>query len=741
MKKLLTFLFLCTVAFFSCKHKSKENIAEPIKDAPNANLFSILFSQKGSLVASFEGYIEDELNVEPFYPPSSDVPLLCRVTTTTKTGRVFFNDDVDSKNTASFTSLNADKTIIITSKDGKRDKEFTKRYRIKVSLPELNSPSSEDNLVVNVLGFVAGSNIRGVKIECFSQDSLISEKTTDSNGNAYFKLEPSKYYDFVASKKGRAESRVQHFFLDSTSSMQKLIMISRKKAVGFKTIAPKMRDIRIGNAEDNPTNMQKLQDNAVLDLALLSNKGIFVETISPSGKYIPNKAEHGENNFGLMIGIGHRYSSVDSLNIVFKPEPKAFEDGKLSKKEGDAIVQRYFLPFTDIAGISGEETIYITFYDIGGNRGEYQKKVNIKGNIENKVGNANIITRFEAETRRFPKALNTFGIGHHNGLETACNVVFSFDVSKEYINGIEVYRREKKDTNGIGDNWEKIITRIYPEPFSGTKINNKGKTERVFKIVDDIGDVEEGKTYQYKIAVIIKKEGLSSDEGKFFSPVATLSILPAFGLKLKNPSHYEKVKFGSIQNMSFSFNVSNTNLLKKENSDYFIFGLLILDNETWQSGKTNREGLRYAIKVRYYFDKDSSKKLELIDRNSGKWKEYNKFLGADALNIHELITFSEEGNVVISSKLLNIGDFNMAGGLPLKKCLTFGNMYYWDVGDFGSDYIGTLDDKAAFFAKEVALQDSKTGTSIEGLSVSYSIGNGKREGSALNGRFAFSVVE
>ena len=197
----------------------------------------------------------------------------------------------------------------------------------------------------------------------------------------------------------------------------------------------------------------------------------------------------------------------------------------------------------------------------------------------------------------------------------------------------------------------------------------------------------------------------------------------------------------SLQNMNFSFNISNINLLKKENSDYFIFGLLILDNETWQSGKTNREGVRYAIKIRYYFDKDSSKKLELMDRNSGKWKDYTNFLGADTLNIHELITFSEDGSVVISEKLLNVGDFNMVGGSSLKKCLTFGNMYYWDVIDFGSDYVGTFDDRPAFFAKEESLKDSKTGSDVEGFSISYSMGNNKREGSALNGRFAFTVVE
>jgi len=739
MKKLWTFLFLCIIVFFSCKHKNKDNVVEPIKDVPNANLFSISFSQKGSLIASFEKHIESELEVELLYPLSSDAPLLCKVVTRTKTGSVFFNDDEDSKKNASFTSLSADKTIIITSKDGKKDEELIEKYKIKVVLPEIATPSTDDNLVVNVLGFVGGSNVRGVKVECFNQGSLMSEKTTDSNGNAYFKLEAGKHYDFVASKKGRAQTRVQNFFLEATSNMRRLIIISRKRAVGFRTVAPKMRDIRIGSAIDKPNDMQKLQDNDELDLALLSGKGIFVETESPSGKYIPNKAEHGENNFGLMIGIGHGYSATDPLNITFKPEVMLFEDGKIFKKEGDAIVQRYFLPFNDIAGISGKYTLYITFYDIGGNRCEYQKRVIIKGNIEDKTKDANVITKFFGEAIRFPKALNTFGIGHHNGIETSCNVVFSFDVSKKHINGVEVYRREKKDS--VDDDWEKIITRIYPAPFSGAQINNEGKTERVFKVVDDRGDIEEGKTYQYKIAVIIKKDGASNDEGRFFSPIATLSILPAFNLKLQSPSHYEKVKITSLQNMNFSFNISNINLLKKENSDYFIFGLLILDNETWQSGKTNREGVRYAIKIRYYFDKDSSKKLELMDRNSGKWKDYTKFLGAETLNIHELITFSEDGSVVISEKLLNVGDFNMVGGSSLKKCLTFGNMYYWDVIDFGNDYVGTFDDRPAFFAKEESLKDSKTGSDVEGFSISYSMGNNKREGSALNGRFAFTVVE
>lgn len=740
MKKVFLLVLCFVLAFASCKHKNDTSNDVPAESTvPNCNLLSVELRQKGASVARFSHLIPENMQVSLNVAISENAKLVCSVATISKTARVYFDEESESKAEHQYTSLNEVKTIKITCKDG----SLEKKYEIKVIEPVFTEPSATDTVKISVVGFVGGSSISGAKVECFnaSNNSPIGDaKTTDSNGNVFFNLERDKHYNFVASKKGRAGSRLSNVYVENTADLKNIVMILHDGAVGFKHIAPEVTKIKLGKIDEEPGTMSDISDGISLNLDSLvtDEKGIFIETKSLSGKFIPDKQEGHEKNFGVIIGIGHGYSSIEEFPISLKPVVKVFSDGDKFKKEGDAIIQRYFLPLRSIGATNGRYTLYVVAYDLAGNRVEKQVGINVIGNIADKKSPDDIVKKFNAELKRFAKPLNTFGLPSENGIETSCNVVFSFDVSSKYVSAVEVYRREAKEA--IDGDWVKVITRVYTENFEGTPTFIDNKKGRVFKIVDDSSDLEEGKTYQYKLKVFKKaSKADKSDEGFFWSPVASLSVLPAFDVRLMSPYHYEKVRLSELDKLNFSFKISNTNLLKKENADYFAFGLLVLDSETWNSGKTKKEGAIYAANLRYYLD--DPEKLEVLDRNTGKWKLYSKFNQVSAFKVKDLLEFKEDGTITIKQNFLNSYDFNLVGGLAFRGCFSLGNIYYWDIQDFGDDYVSIADDKAAFFVKEALLKDSASGADMEEKALSYSMSNTNYEGNAINGRFAFTIVD
>lgn len=741
MKRLFLFSLFFVLFLTNCKHKdnaSNDDIPSGQIAEPNCNLLSLELRQKGSSIASFTHPVPKNMEASLHTMFSENAKLICSVSAISKTAKLYFDDESENKKEKQYTSLSEDKTIKITCKDGNKEN----KYEIRVMEPVFNSPSVSDTVKVSVVGFVGGSSIAGAKVECFkeSDNSLIETKITDSNGNAFFNVEKNKHYNFVASKKGRASSRLANVNVENVEGLKNVVMILHDGAVGFKHIAPEVTKIKLGKQDESPESMAEITDGISLNLDTLiqEKKGIFIEIKSGSGKFIPNRQEEHEKNFGVMIGIGRGYSSLEELPIGLKPNVKSFSDGKDFKKEGDAILQQYFLPLKNVEATTGKYTLYVVAYDLAGNRVEKHIETNIEGNITDKVNNTDKVTKFDAELRRFSKPLNTFGLPFENGIETSCKVVFSFDVSSDYISAVEVYRREKQEN--INDGWFKISTRVYTEKFEGIPIFVDNKKGRIFKITDDSSDLEEGKTYQYKLKIFKKAtKADKSDEGFFWSPIATLSVLPAFDIKLMMPNHYEKIKFENLDKTFFSFRISNINLLKKERTDCFTFGLLVLDSETWNSGKTKKEGVLYATKLRYHLD--DAEKLEILERNTGKWKLYSDFNGVSSFKVKDLLDFNEDGTVIIKQNFLNSYDFNLVGGLAFHKCFSFGNMYYWDIQDFGDDYVSIADDKAAFFVKEVPLKDSTSGLDIKEKASSYSMSNTTYENNAINGRFAFTVVE
>ncbi|MGP1415658.1 MAG: dentilisin complex subunit PrcA [Treponema sp.] len=739
MKRFFIFGLCFLLLFSNCKHKGDDhegNKGQPTE--PNCNLRSITFNQSGASLASFDHLVPENMEVSLSATLSENAKLFCYVSTISKTAKVYFDEETDNREIKSYTSLNENKTIKLTCKDGNKEK----KYEVKITEAIFNNPSPTDSVKVSVVGFVGGSGISKTKIECFetSNNSLKGTKITDTNGNVFFDLEKGKHYDFVASKKGRAASKLSNIHVRNEADLQHIVMVLHDGAVGFKHVAPEITQIKLGKKDEEPENMTEITDNSSLNLDTLmqDEKGVFIETKSNSGKFIPNREEGHEKNFGLMVGIGHRYSSLEDFPKSLRAEVKTFSNGKEFKKEGEAIIQRYFLPLKNIEATTGKYTLAVVAYDLAGNRVEKHIEVNIEGNITEKANTIDKVTKFDAELKRFPKPLNTFGLPSENGIETSCNVLFSFDVSSEYISAVEVYRRIPQENINAG--WAKISARIYTEKFKGIDTFIDNKKGRVFKVADDSNTLEEGKTYQYKLKVFKKAtQADKSDEGYFYSPIATLSVLPAFDIKLMSPYHYEKIKCSNLNKLDFSFKISNTNILKKENADYFTFGLLVVDNETSSQGKTKEKGVVYATKLKYYLN--DPEKLEVLDRGTGKWKLYSKFNEVKSFKVKDLLDFKEDGTVTIKQNFLKSWDFNLVGGLAFHKCFLCGNMYYWDIQDFGNDYIYIYDDVAATFIKEMALKDSATGEAKAEKSMSYSLSNTTNESNAINGRFAFTIVK
>lgn len=616
--------------------------------------------------------------------------------------------------------------------------------------PTPKDPSLEQlvsRVVCNVVDSVGGSNVEGVEVQVYlaGTSNKKGEATTDAKGNASFNLDADKAYDFVLSKKGRAASRVENAYVKQ-GEVRVLPIVMREWYVGSKAIAPEMNKVQLRQKINGQFESEVITDDFEIDLDTLVNVAdFFVSTTSKSGEIIPEKVPDWNNNNGIGMNIGSPFRHDEGFRMNTASRVN-LDNGKKIEYHDDYVEQCFTFNINSILALDGEITLYFIAYDVAGNRCERQERIKIKnGKLKNEVDSKHRFESFQATSKRYYRSLatfdlndiNTFGMLSEEGTPTSLDVEFIFKLNQTIkIGRVDVLRREYKEGN-IQDGWECVYIRQYSDK-NGFKGNNYG----YFFITDDSGDLEEGKTYQYKLLAYSK-------DGKITSNVATVRIMEAFNLLLTSPAPRATIQRNQINKQEFSFRISNPSLWDKNKADYFSFGVLVLRDEYLEykdnQGQPQYYGLCFASKLKYDFTKTGNKAF-LVAGVANSYDDYNyrvfnTLYGASSLSIDDVFKY-DNGNITLKSKFFANPSFNTFGKTTLKDNI-YSGIHYWDVPNMSQNLLKADYDRGVAFVKEYPYLNPLTGQEVAGAgkSQSSSYSNLNRFGGAVNGRAVFTVKD
>lgn len=592
--------------------------------------------------------------------------------------------------------------------------------------PQDPLPPNEYTLKCNVIDSVGGTNVEGVKIEAYEagNSAVVETKNTDVAGNAYFNVPKGKSYDFVLSKKGRAASRVENVFVNSKEFLS---IPMREWAKGTKAMAPVIGKVELFNRGDN--HKDTINSNTQIDLSTLTdNHYLYLTTTSPSGEIIPLK-DDSSGIFSISMNIGSPFSCNEGYGLI-RATNFIQSDNKLVVEENDGSLKQFWgFSLNGLMIPNGKATIHFICYDQAGNRCERQEIVTFNhGNLQDGLNTKNRFHYFVAESKRYYRSLKSYGMPNEEGSLTSCNVRFTFNLNERIdIGRVDIYRRPYEEGN-ISEHWEKVCTKQYEKGYQGYTV---GLIAGVSVLSDDSGDLQEGKTYQYKLVAY-------TERGKIESNVATLRIMEAFNLRLTSPSHRKPVNLKDVENLDFSFKISDPTLWNKKRADYFAFDVLVTKDMTYPTGSTEEAGVCFASKCKYYFNRLENDAFYVSD-NAGYTRYQSKFPKETKLS--DLINY-KNGLVTLKANFMNAGKASL-GMKGLKETIKEAGMYYWDVQSFyQNDPLNASENKAAYFAKEYPFLNSKTGEKIQGkVSTSYSYANIDTVSGAVNGMSLFIVKD
>jgi|GEM_PF-532287 len=642
---------------------------------------------------------------------STEEPILIKCTPKKAGAQVLFDNDTTSNLTKTYDSFKERVQITVKSDS------LSTSYVVVFEAP--TKPIPEDyTLKCNVVDSMGGTNVVDANIKVFEAgtNTKIEEGNTDGSGCAYFNLEANKYYDLVISKKRSAGSRVERMYIHENKK-EFLPIVMRAWAGGAASIAPEISAVKM-----NTTPMGDLYEFNNND----SSSYIYITVKSKSGEIIPE--EIGDNyNAGCYININAPFSVYDSPIIY--ASPVNLGGGKTIDIGSDGVVTQQFAVRVDrLVMQNGENSIYFICYDMAGNRCERHQRLNVK-NGKLKIGDntKNRFMLFEASLERYYRSLNTFGMPGEMGEATSVKVKFKFGFESPTVDigKVDILRRVYQEGN-IKDGWKVVSSRAYEKRYMG-----RGG---VFTAYDDSNDLEEGKLYQYKLEAY-------NSRGKITSPVATLRVMEAYNVFLTSPSHRSAMPLNKVSKTDFSFKISDPSLWNKDKADYFLFDILVVEDQVYGSGNTSYVGVCFSSKMKWRFDKTGNDVLE-IGKKSGNnimYSPYKKISSQN--NVGDLIKYNA-GLVTITHKFMNTPNFNYGEYLGLGSNITSPGMYLWDVQDFGLDVLDVSysDDSGTCFVKEYPYLDSKTGAVLsKGKSKSYSYSNLNGAGGAVNGRAIFIV--
>ena len=553
---------------------------------------------------------------------------------------------------------------------------------------------------------------------------------TVTNGTAQLYLPKDHCYDLhLSGKKDKlAASVIENYWIRSEKA-QTVTMIQRTVQIGALTQAPSIQSVTL--------NGVPFQDGGVWAGTKDQTMNLDIVFRSPSRAI---QARPSDTNFGCAVGIG---SAPSSRNSIASVSPVCTRESDGSWK----CVARF--SFDKISFQDEFNDFIITAYDVAGNRVErHINSIEFKERrpgLQTMVGAR--IQEFRVEMRRFPHSLKLFnlpeqskirpfGITPHNGESNTYEVLLYFQIKDTAsqdlpIRGFNMYRRIQGQSE-----WTYIGRMQYAADYTGDQNPPPGlySYKGTHLGYDTDPALEEWVTYEYKVAPFV------DSRQHLDSPTATACLLPANTIYLENPADNGKVKKSELNNLSFSFRITNPAIWDNRLADFFTFGLLITE-------KTSDQNVVFAGKISVYLKESAGNRLRLQYTMSGNPKEYSfkelqkrGKIPAGAVE-DDFISYAN-GTVTIKPAYLNNKAFNH----PAFKNNTFqsGVTYAWDIFDWGKDAKSPYDDEPAVFT---ALWPSKDANGniipppTERLSSSDSFANGLRYAGSLNGQCYFKVTD
>jgi len=580
-----------------------------------------------------------------------------------------------------------------------------------------NTDNTYASVKIKVLDSVCGSPITedsALTVFEARKHSIKYDTIPVVNGEAELSLKKNRAYDFrlKGEKNKLAASVIENYFIDE-KNMQLVSMIQREPLHGAETEAPRVKTVLLN---DKPFSDGDFWFSTFTQQMIL--KVVFSSPVRP----IQSVPSNG--NFGCSFAVG---SSPSARNGIAEVSPYCVKE-----PDGSWECTAVFT-LDEISFRNSIDTLVITAYDFVGNRVE--KHINSVTFSERRPAYRTIdgasIQGFRVEMHRFPVSLRLFGeeseasatTYRHQGASNSSSheVILWFSI-KDYVNrdlpirGFDIYRRRQGSPK-----WILVQKKQYAKDYSGPQnLSPAFKAYKGFHTgYDTDSSLEEDVTYEYKIAAF------TDTDHYLESPVGTARLLPANTIELESPADNGFVKKSALDDLSFSFRITNPSLWENKIADFFSFGLRVTrkdsDKEVVFAGDISvdlkaEEGKRLTFKT--------SIGNQFTDLDFKDLKQRG-FIDSDVQE-SDYLSY-KDGIITIKPEYLKAQIFNH----PKFQSKTFetGVTYCWDIYDWGKDPIENYDDEPAVFA------------AIWGNNTSESFANGLRYASSANGGFYFKITD
>lgn len=598
-----------------------------------------------------------------------------------------------------------------------------------------NGTQDTDNnvtLTVNVLDSLGGTLLSEQTNLTVSETSTASSPyafVQVSKGTVQLLVQKNRCYNlYLAGQEDkRAASVIENYRIGDTKE-QTVTMIQRTIQRKAAPIAPSVESVTL--------NDEPFTDGALWESPPYKDMKLKIVFRSPSRPILTAN----DGNFGCAVAVGSSASAYNNIATV-SPECERTTDGSWR-----CTAQ---FTFNEISFPNEINDFVITAYDMAGNRVErYINSVTFKECRAglNMINNAQI-KGFRVEMRRFPhslklfneperQGLRSFERAAHNDASATYEVLLWFyikDYASQdlYIRWFDIYRRKQGESE-----WVKTGRKLYTKDYNGAQ--NLPPSYHAYTGshlgYDTAPSLEENVTYEYRI------KAFTDSTHYVDSPIATARLLPANSIELTFPADNGFVKKSELNDLSFSFRLTNPDIWETPHADFFTFGLLVAD-------KASPENIVFAGTVSVDLKKPEGERLALKFASSNQFIEYTL---AELKNMHyiessitedDLISY-RNGIVTLKPKYLQTQGF--CHPKYQKNRFQTGYTYCWDILDWGENPVDTADDEPAVFT---ALWEckSKDGEILppptEKLSTSESFANDIRYAGSLNGQCYFKVTD
>ncbi len=368
--------------------------------------------------------------------------------------------------------------------------------------PDYNSANSI-NLPVKIIDIKQNLTINGMvtdgpgsfsvsdsTISLYSRGSTtkIQSKTSGSNSEFSFSGLDSGFYDIVASKEGRAGSRIDNILL--TDSDRYIELVQKEVEVGgnLRTTDAPMFDF------DFPAYLIITNDYVIS--AELPDTGVFYSSDERFnlGAYLIN----GNGDTQML-----KATSEESLEYTLEAESL-------------------------VAGDSYEAAIVC--YDNNNNRLEYRLPLEYSANVSgiSKKPGDHDYEQIDIQSITVGTEVNSYSA--ENG--SAHSVRIAVEQGDFTTNSIKIYRSTELDQEGIAIG---ISSELESGENLGVYENFINSSLKWFYFIDDDYRLSAGETYYYRVSYI--EEGA---EGPLSDPVA-ITLLPAYNVELDSPANNNSV--------------------------------------------------------------------------------------------------------------------------------------------------------------------------------------------------------